>query len=420
MRIPLRLGLSCGFAVRAPRFALGRTTLVQALVWVYFVTLHADQLNAALGGFSLRLNNLIAFGIVGLLILLRFWCPIPLSRGMMAGVGLFMGSMFVSAMVGPEQGSTRALAFVGWGGMTLLCYFLLPMLLVVLLDELPLLKLYISSFLFVGAYALLQLLLSIVGFPDPFTGQRQGGWSRPNAFAYEPSYYALYMVPCAVILTVLFLLKSRQIAVSWRRLMAINVLLLVSTSSGAFAVYPLLWMLLLTFAWSRSMRMRFPPLWPAVRILGLGGGGCLLFLCAAFPSFAINYIFKVFTVGMAHHSIWMRVEGIFRAWVLFLDHPFLGVGIGGVASHFYGDYWETVLMTGEVGLAGESIKNFEPTNVLTELLASLGLVGLLACLVMGVSYCRTLFRSARDLLSDCCCCRSRCGYCGHGRGGWPG
>ena len=79
-----------------------------------------------------------------------------------------------------------------------------------------------------------------------------------------------------------------------------------------------------------------------------------------------------------------------RCWDLFLENPFFGVGLGGVGKelymqHHFGD--AAVLLTNPTL---EQLEPFDPMNVTTEILASLGLFGTFAFALL-------LFRCAKYL-----------------------
>jgi len=87
---------------------------------------------------------------------------------------------------------------------------------------------------------------------------------------------------------------------------------------------------------------------------------------------------------MSHHSFFERWIGIENAWKVFIEHPFFGVGLGGYPSYLFDAYlrgatqFTFIYQPQDIADAPYALKLFEPANVFTEVLASVGLVGVFA------------------------------------------
>lgn len=373
------------------------------LLFFFFFTLHADKLNLAFGGFSLRLNNFVTFAlVVGLFVRFRirsFTFNKHLLLGLLA-VGVSVG---LSLLASPYP--KRCLFFFCWYGFTVLCYVVLPYLLVSLFGEKRVLKAYFISFLAVGSYAVFQLALSTVKIQDPFCGQFiiDGWFVRPNGCAYEPSYYALYMTPFVMLVNFHYLANRTAPFFSFaplqlKHLLFVNFIYVVSTSTSTLFAY----LVFFAVVFFLSFNPRFGFLKKAMARFFFGFLGILLACGLCFPFLMKRYFFKFFMKGFTlHGSFLQRWAMIENAWNLFLERPLFGIGLGGIPSYFYDAWiegsqkyrfvWQGIFLEG----SDAGIKQFEPTNVITELLGSLGIVGLLAfAFLIG-----TLFYYARKSLS---------------------
>lgn len=357
--------------------------MFDALLFLYFFTLHADRLSLALGSFNVRLNNCFAF----LLCLLFFThCRSKLLRlppPLFVALLMLTLSVTLSFLFSPYK--TRCLPFFGWYGVTIVGYLLLPYLLIHEYDAHKVMRLYIASFLLVGLYAALQLLLSLGGLMDPFVSQVIAErFARPSAFAYEPSYYALYMTPCIVMVNYHFLAdRERPFFILGRltlsKVLFINALYFVSTSTSAFFAFAIFCCALIFFSEVRRHLFKYLLL------------STLLFCALALlsPFLMRTYFLKFFYSGfMSHGSFFERWVGIENAWAAFLSHPYFGVGLGGCPAYFYEMYLsghsEYTFLFSSQAFADTStpLKFLEPMNVLTEVLASLGILGLLSLLTL--------------------------------------
>lgn len=378
--------------------------LIDSLLFIYFFTLHADQLSVAIGGFSFRLNNIAAIVLL-LILLIRFrgkLLMIDKSLCMsLAAIGISLLLSFVNSLY-----KTRCLFFLIFYCFTALYYVFLPYFLIMHYDNWKVWRMYFLSFVCVGIYAVLQLLASGVGFSDPFAMQTVGGgFVRPNAFAFEPSYYALYMTAFVMMANFHFLNSPLESFFIFRpftlpKIISLNILLLISmATSAAFAYF--VFFLVLVVVLGGGGRKNLPDLTKRFFYFVLICGCSGLVLGFTFPYLMKQFFMKFFFSGfMAHHSFFERWVGIENAWKIFLEHPWMGVGLGGIPPYLF-DAWKQgnthfTYLGIERGLfygIANPFKLFEPTNVFTEIMASLGVVGLGAFALLLASFARQVRRA---------------------------
>lgn len=367
-------------------------------LFLFFFTLHADQLNLNWGGFTIRFNQVVALLLlVSLGLRLRLQI-LSFNRFLGYALGFLTVSILLSWACSPY--TQRCTFFTAWFGATLLGYLVLPYLLVQNYSLNRLWKLYRASFLLVGIYGVLQLLASVGEIYDPFCGQRLlgGRLVRPNAFAYEPSYFALYMTPFVMGVNFSFLVGKASFSRTY--FLCVNGLYLCSTATTVIFAYALFILLVSLIALIPSLAAYFPQLKRNILsfLALLSAFFGLSFLL--FPHFMKQYFFKFFISGfMMHHSFYERWIGIKNGWHIFCQHPFCGVGLGGVPPFLceawlqqksqYIFLWDNQVSNLKINL----LKLFEPSNVLIEILASLGGVGLLAFLFLNGLFIRQVKRS---------------------------
>lgn len=357
-------------------------SLFDILLFLFFVTLHADQLNCILFNYTIRINNLFGLLLCLFLAIQNRFKLLHINRSLLLSLLFLFFSALLSAIYSPYQ--ERCVIFGGWFVFTLLLYFLFPYFLMTMGKTERIFKIYLLSFICVGLYALMQFLFSIFHLRDPFAQQSFLGenWLRPNALAYEPSYYALYMTPFVMLINFHYLFCRTTSFFQFEKLklshvLFINLLFLISTSTSAFISYFIFFLCLLLI---QIRKMKIILKYLAWFCLGSGMG------CLIFPQIFLQFYFKFFRADFVfHHSFYERWFGIQNAWKIFLSRPFFGIGLGAIPSYLYeawineeGGFVFSPSMALVIETALSPLKAFEPTNVLTEILASLGLVGFCA------------------------------------------
>jgi O-antigen ligase len=350
--------------------------LVLWVAFFYFCTLSGDLLNVKLFLFKAKVNHLFAFLLVPLFFFGGRGLHLPRSIGL--ATLWIVSALAISATFSVLP--ARCYGYIAAYFIEFFCYFLIPFNLMMRFDHEKLLKVYMTSFTVVGLYALSQLLLSVVGIRDPFVGQWIGRFARPHAFAYEPSYYALYMTPCVMFFSARFLFGETE--KRGLRLAAHHALLLLSTSTGIFFGYLGFLVVSLCVALLRTVRPYIDGF--RRRFLRLIYGLVVIFaiMGALLAELFRNYFFKFFVAGfLTHGSFATRLEGMLNCWKIFLDHPFFGVGVGGVGPYLWQEKFGIPL---DATATIADVELFDPTNVFTEVLASLGLYGFFGfCLLAG-------------------------------------
>ncbi len=351
---------------RSIPIAKGNVNLFYILVFLYFITLSADLLNIQLYLYKVKLNHLFSLG----LLLCLGSRILTISKAILTPFLLILGSLIISMLFSVHKG--RCLGYIGVYLFDFIVYFLVPYNLINKFDREKILRIYFVSFQVIGCYALFQLIISFFGVKDPFAVQSIGSLTRPNGLSYEPSYYALYMCFGVMFCNALHILGSKQ------KLLFNNVLLLVSTSTGGFFSYFIFFFVALFF---KNTKQRLLSLYASFV-------GFFLLITLCFPQIVKNYFLKLFFYGFAFESFSERWYGITNAVKVFLANPLFGVGLGGVGPYLFLEnqgYSATKL---------QEMERYDPTNVATEILASLGIFGFLCFSILAISFF-SLFRKIK-------------------------
>jgi hypothetical protein len=302
-------------------------------------------------------------------------------------------------------------------------YFLIPFNFMWFGDENKMLNYYIRSFFIIGSYAFMQFFFSIFGVILPFTTQKII-FARGSAFALEPSFYALYSIPFIAFLNAKKLFSSsmkpgehhqgKNICHSSRLILSpknwknrfslffANLFLLISTTTTAIVSYFVFFLAVFFFPRYHFLKSCF--LESRKKILKTASFFVAAFLLSGIVFFELfkKTFLKFFYVGIAHESFFIRFSGIFSALQAFSENLFFGVGIGGISPYLseqYGVNTPTIDFFDQKSLEKREIAHlfsFEPTNVFSEILGSLGLYGLFGfCIFLIV-----MWKQFRDLLEN--------------------
>lgn len=333
-----------------------------SLFLVYFLTSSADKLMVNISLFNLKLTNLV--GLFCLLIFVLWTKRFQVDRQYLKIFLLIFPCILISSLMSLNKTST--LVFVIFFAFNYLIYFLFPCNLMSYLGSEWTYKVYVRGCVWVGIYALAQVLFSAVGVTLPGVGQWIGKIARGAAFSYEPSYYALYLTPFVMFENARYLMGSLKRVGLWT-LVGYNFLFLLSTSTGCFFSY-IAFMGIFCFFNGNVWRniLRFSSL-----LMGLFGFFLLVF------DRAFLMMFKFFYQGLKHSSFAERWDGLVRDFEIFTEAPWIGVGLGGVSSY------AVVREFGEGDILDKGLlNNYVSTNVTAEVFASVGLLGVAAFAVL--------------------------------------
>ncbi len=364
--------------------------LFYSLLFFYFIFSSGELLHLVIGIYKPKVGHIAALLLSAWMIVNRkAW---KLERSLLQAFFFILVSLVLSALFGAAP--SRSLGYVGVYLFNFFCYFFIPLQIIQVADIDRFFRIYWSSFVVIGLYAALQVFLSLFGIYEAMALQRVGTIARGQAWTYEPSYYALYMTPYVMYQNGKALLrKEREPLTEKLNLFCQNMLLVISTSTGILFSYPIFFItIVLKFInpFQTVVRRKIKKALLAFMVV-LGTFSVL------FYEVALHSIFKFFYFGFTNHQSFLaRWEGIVASVQTFLKHPLLGMGLGGVSVD---RFKEQSVYDAKIETLQE-FEAFDPTNCFTEILASLGIVGLVAFIYLGVVFYRAYRRVLEDRAID--------------------
>jgi hypothetical protein len=380
-------------AISAPR----PTNLYLGAVCLYFLGLSIDLIHIDIGVFKLKLSHLC--GAVGLLSLLILQRKIELHARYYFSFLAIFASMLISSFQSPAFSRSIVYCFV-WA-FTFFSFFAVPVNMMKLLDADKVLKIYIATYGLIGGYAFCQLFFSVLGIELPFSVQNLG-LVRGSALAHEPSFYALYAIPFVAFLNARFLLAKVCKDPTLRRKKRLrfslfcNFFLLVSTTTTAFISYFVFFLVVMGLPLDKASRRTFQGLRRQLMKYSVVFGTFFMGVALLFLEFFKKTFLKFIYQGLIHESFMERWQGIVSAVKVFLAFPLLGVGMGGIGPYLFKNHFFPAFDGSFIESDRGLFETYEPSNVMTEILGSLGLVGLL----VFVLFMRFLLKPIKRLAAD--------------------
>lgn len=230
---------------------------------------------------------------------------------------------------------------------------------------------YKFSFVFVGAFSILQFILGVCGYDLLIQQWWFSGFPRASGFSYEPSYLASYLI----IGWGLFLIAWKYSAPNQEKksdlfgLIATTMGIILSSSRMGIGLILLFSLALWTVEMAKDLIAYKIRVWN-VKVVGLVLIASILFLPNAIDKFEkYNVLFAGLGVaGGSSHSKDLRMQEQDDVIKIITNSPLTGVGFGGIPSAI-------AEMHGVENLSNEDAKHFEGMNVHLEMFAQLGIIG---------------------------------------------
>jgi len=370
--------------------------LLRIFCYLALLTISFDIFLVIPAGFNIRVSQL--FLVVPMVAVLadgvrRGKVHVPLGTQW-----LVMWCLFVLAFIPNTTFLSRSLGYGAWLIFNILMIFVFVRLFDTWDKCLSLVKWFIVTFALIASFGLVQFVFPLFGLPAPLVQQ---WWfpdklARINGFSYEPSYYATYMIIGWVICASLLDSKVRITFFKRSTLLSIFVLLttaLVLCSSRMgwiimamwYVRYPLLFIKRLV---SGSLNIHYLRTSIALCLVVVAGG-----IIVVDKIGSDKMLFLVEGLGLfeaSSHSSTARTNEFKDTLQLFLDSPFIGYSLGGIAA----------ALGNERGVLVDSFelaKEHEGMNVFAETLAASGILGFIPfAIYIGVLFVKP-FRLASSV-----------------------
>lgn len=243
-----------------------------------------------------------------------------------------------------------------------------------------LIKIYLLSFLFVAIFGFIQFFLPLASVDAPLAKAfLVDGIPRVNAFSYEPAQFTTYMLPGLVIFLFFFLFSGKINIINrfWIKIGSILLpsIIILSTARTGWIGLALIFIVLF-FSGLRFFLKRWKINKPILKLIILSVVLVVLILPIVY-FFYDQFIF--FFEGMFNgQASAYRWQGVLYSLKVFWENPILGVGIGGLGAYMIDKPSEFDLS--KIAMDSGNVWNVSGTNVATEILATLGILGFLVWL----------------------------------------
>lgn len=365
------------FASNPGRWTLNIRDVNLIPIYLIFFTSSFDiLLNLRIAGFSLRFCYLI--------ILLLVAAHLPRLKDYALGQTSILGflplmiwTLFLTAFVGNTPYLVRNIGYLVWHYIDI-CFIIVLVGSINRLDTfLKLFWFYLASYTAVAAFGLLQFSLGLAGISLLVEQWWMPRIPRINGFSYEPSYFGTYLAMCWFMLFALltgrdsviprpaarwgFAVLSLTIVLSSSRMTILVCVLMISAYAAWISLKGLL-----------TLKVRRGHIWVILGVAAALTGVIGMFIryfdkiqfLLAGLAFSQNSSFG----GGSNHSTGFRLSTMVDTWKVFIDSPFIGVSLGGVASTI-------AAASGLQVTSNEIAKDHEGMNIFLEVLAASGIVG---------------------------------------------
>jgi hypothetical protein len=236
---------------------------------------------------------------------------------------------------------------------------------------LQLIRFYIVSFSILSILGIVQFVLPVLGLPALFIEQWwiPGLIARVNAFSYEPSYYATYLLAGWGMLTYLNHQKEYLFSPRLQKFFYLTISLALFLSSSRISlVIMILW-------YSHYLLKLMLSLFTLkIKIKDITNGLIFLVVCGLIITYLFldtRYSFLLQGTGInstATHSVSIRGKDFFDTLSIFLNSPVIGYSLGGVAVAI-GNLRGVYVNSNEIAQSNEGL------NIFAEALAATGIIG---------------------------------------------
>ena len=353
-RSVLAVGLAVLAGFLVPRFGVAGVGLIIGIVLILAIA-YLTFADPMIGVFALvfllpfeRLGSIEVAGftlrssqVIGLLLLLVWLLRVLLRKGgrLRSNPTLFIGGLYIvvallSITQAPNQ--FRAVTVFGFVTFTILVSWLIPQFLAEAKQVRRLIAILFVTTTLVGVFGLFQFAGDLVGLPPALTGLRPQytsevfGFPRIQSTFIEPLYYANYLL-IPLCLAVSFLLAGVKVARRSLTLIAIILLwglnFVLTLSRGGYIALAVAFLVMGVIYWKKILVphrviigavLAGVILWGSVQFLGLTGD----------RQESVDVFTRQATGIFTGASYADRATTIEDAWVMFQEHPLLGVGVG--------------------------------------------------------------------------------------------
>ena len=363
-------------------FSKNTTLLLDCCLLFIFLTASFDTfLNIKISGYSIRICNLLMVFFSAVVFLFSLFSEVKFKIRLLGFWSFLVWVIFLSFFVQNSIIIQRGLGYHLW----LIIFFGFIIALALYVNRIThfekIFILYLNSFTIVAFLTLIQFTLALFGFEALIYYYFQSGIPRVHGLSYEPSYFSTYLIVPWTFHFLLYFSKNEELKKKTKNnftLLLLTLVIFLSFSRmgillvGLIVGYKSLSIIYKTFASKK------------IRISEASFMGIIFIAAAGILTMAVIYSKKFISVfeGLPFfsnyaHSASIRLDDFMNTWQVFLESPWEGYSLGGIAPAI-------ARMKGYGSLTQEVVKNTEGMCILLEVLAASGIIGFLFfCLFLG-------------------------------------
>lgn len=339
------------------------------LVFAIFLSSSFDIFfNLNLGGFNFRFCYLASFAYILIFSLQK---NTKARFGFIGWIPFLIWFLFIAGFVYHTPYLTRNLGYLLWLVFNILvCYVLYTS--SAYLSTRNLIRYYILSFFVLALCGMAQFALSSVGIHVLVTSWwRLNQFPRVNAFSYEPSYYASYLLIGFVVIYHLTSRGAYFFEKRWQHIMLVSTGLAIFLSTSRMGIlflivilaYDVAKMLIKSFLTNRISRTNL--IFSGFLLVGILGTIIYIWNDEKLKD---RYLSGTGVESTASHSKDLRIRQLKDVYEVFLKSPFEGYSLGGIAPAI-------AAHRGDPSNNQKKVKEHEGLNIFLEVLAASGIIG---------------------------------------------
>ncbi|MFN9710350.1 MAG: O-antigen ligase family protein [Bacteroidota bacterium] len=237
-----------------------------------------------------------------------------------------------------------------------------------------LLYIYINSFTIISIAGIVQWLLTLMGFDVLINYYFRSGIPRLHGFSYEPSYFSTYLFIPWVFHFLLYFSNLSEVKQKVYNRYALAILTMVMFLS--FSRMGIL-LIILIIAAKAFLILRAAAIKKTIFLFELR------FISMAWTFFIISSLLALVNLkkflsvfeglpilSKYSHSATIRIDDFINTWNIFIDSPFIGYSLGGIAPAI-------AKYKGHIEITQELVKKTEGMCIFLEVLAASGIIGFL-------------------------------------------
>ncbi|MFN8438396.1 MAG: hypothetical protein U0V72_12265 [Cytophagales bacterium] len=301
---------------------------------------------------------------------------------MIAPFSLFMWVLILILFVGNTHFLSRNILYIVW--LIIYIFFIIAFNQINLQSSfIQIFKIYVYSFGFLGLIGIIQFILFFVLGVNFYLEQVfESGIPRINAFCYEPSYFATFMLTGFVINQFLIINKSKYFNFNFLLINQFFVLVSILLSTSKMVIPIVLFLLFFSSITDLIYKIfrNFSVYTKDLLLMPVIIFGFVFIIYMFLYKFEdISFLFAGSGVGgTVSHSVEGRSLALEQTFQVFKKSPFVGCSLGGIPSSI-GDLFGIVITN------NETAKQFEGMNIFVETLAGSGIIGFIFFLIFLIS-----------------------------------